>query len=108
MQRRALLVALEAARARARSRVDEIGPGSGREPTVHLLEPREQARDRDGALADVEDLRARVAEVDEELLHLAEAARRHAEEAVEHRRRAARLVHEREAAARRARSAAPP
>ena len=73
MQRRALLVAFEAAPRELDRRLDQIGPGPGREPTVRLLEPREEARDRDRALADVEDLRPRVAEVDQELVHLAEA-----------------------------------
>ena len=69
---------------------------------MDLLEPSQEARNRDGAVADVEQLRAGIAEVDDELLHLPEPRGRDAEEAVEHRRGAARLVDEREAASGRA------
>ena len=102
VQRLALLVALEARLGEANRRLDEVRPGAGREAAVDLLEARQEARHRDGAVADVEHLRAGIAEVDDELLHLAEPRCRDAEEAVEHRGGAARLVDEREAASGRA------
>ena len=89
-------------RARADRRLDEVAPLPRGEAAVDLLEPGEKPRNRDGALSDVEDLRPGVAEVDDELLHLAEPRGRHAEEAVEHGRLAAGLVDEREASSRRA------
>ena len=90
-------------RASVDRRLDEVRPLARREALVDLLEPGEEAGHRDRAVADVEHLRPGVAEVDDELLHLAEPALGHPEEAVEHRRLAARLVDEREAAAGRAR-----
>ena len=102
VQEHALLVPLEALARDRDGRLDELSPLARRESTMDRLEPGQQAGHGDGALADVEHLRPRVAEVDDELLHLAEARRRHTEEAVEHGRRAARLVHEREPAAGRA------
>ena len=98
VQEQALLVALEPVARERDRRVDEHPPLPGREAFVDELEPCEQSGDRDGSLADVEHLRTRVPEVDEQLLHLPEARLRDPEEAVEHRRRATRLVHESEAA----------
>ena len=98
MQERARVVAHESLASESDRRLDEVGPLPRREATVDLLEPGQQTRDGDRALADVEHLRSGVAEVDDELLHLAEPGDRDAEEAVEHRRLAARLVHERETA----------
>ena len=106
VQRLALLVAFEAPLGEADRRLDEVRPGAGREAAVDLLEARQEARHRDGAVADVEHLRSGIAEVDDELLHLAEPRCRDAEEAVEHRGGAARLVDEREAASGRARQRA--
>ena len=51
---------------------------------MRLLEPGDEAGHGDRALADVEDLRRGVAEVDHDLLHLAERPRGHGEEAIEH------------------------
>ena len=103
VQERARLVALEALARQRDRRLDEVAPLARREAAVDLLETGEEPGDRDRALADVEDLRPGVAEVDDELLHLAEPARRNLEEAVEHRRLAGGLVDEREAASGRAR-----
>ena len=64
-------------------RLDELRPRQAAEPALRLLEPGDEARHGDRALADMEDLRRRVAEVDHDLLHLAERARRRCEEAVE-------------------------
>ena len=99
MQEQALLVALEPLARERDRRVDELAHSARREALVDDLEAGEQSRHGDRSLADVEHLRAGVAEVDEQLLHLPEAAVGDPEEAVEHRRRAARLVHERESAA---------
>ena len=98
VEERARLVAHEPLARKGDRRLDEVAPLTRREASVDLLEAREQPGDRDRPLADVEHLRPGVAEVDEELLHLAEADARDGEEAVEHRRLAGRLVHEREAA----------
>ena len=68
---------------------------------VCLLEPGDEPGYRDGARPDVEDLRRGVAEVDHDLLHLAERLRGCGEEAIEHRRLAVEPG-EQEAAARRA------
>ena len=82
-------------------RLNELGPRNAPEQAVRLLEPCHEPRHRDGARADVEDLRRRVAEVDHDLLHLAERPRRRCEEAIEHRRLAVEPG-EQEATARRA------
>ena len=102
VQERARLVAHEALPRERDRGLDEVAPLARREAPVGLLEPGEEPGHRDRALADVEHLRPRVAEVDDELLHLAEACGRDAEEAVEHGRLAARLVDEHEPAAGRA------
>ena len=101
VEERARVVPLETFSRQRDGRIDELAPLPRRVATVDLLQPGQEPRNRDRALADVEHLRPGVAEVDEELLHLAEARGRHAEEAVEHRRLAARLVHQGEAATRR-------
>ena len=67
-------------------RLNELGPRNAPEAAVRLLEPRHEPGYRHRALADVEDLRRRVAEVDHDLLHLAERPRGCREEAIEHRR----------------------
>ena len=67
-------------------RLNELGPRDAPEPAVRLLEPCHEPGYRHGALADVEDLRRRVAEVDHDLLHLAERLQGCGEEAIEHRR----------------------
>ena len=54
VQRLALLVPLEARLGEAHRRLDEVRPGAGREAPVDLLEPGQEARNRDGAVADVE------------------------------------------------------
>ncbi len=101
MQERARLVAGDAVAARELERgLDELRPGARREAAMHFLEACEQAGHRDRAVADVEDLCARVLEVDQHLVHLAEPLRRSREEAVEERRLAPWLVQEDEAAAR--------
>ena len=82
-------------------RLNELGPRNAPEQAVRLLEPCHEPGYRHGARADVEDLRRRVAEVDHDLLHLAERPRRCREEAIEHRRLALEPG-EQEAAARRA------
>ena len=101
VEERARVVPLEPFPCERDGRLDELAPLPRGEATVNLLQPRQQPRNRDRPLADVEHLRPGVAEVDEVLLHLAEPRGRHAEEAIEHRRLAARLVHEGEAATRR-------
>ena len=90
VEERARVVALETLPRERDRRLHEVGPVPCGKASVTLLEPRQQPRHRDGALPDVEHLRARVAEVDDQLLHLAEPGGRDAEEAVEHRRLAAR------------------
>ena len=65
-------------------RLDELGPRDAAESAMCLLEAGNEPGHGDGALADVEDLRRGVAEVDHDLLHLAERLRRRGEEAVEH------------------------
>ena len=69
---------------------------------VRLDEPRDEPGDGDGGLADVEDLRRRVGEVDLDLVHLARRRRRDREEAVERDGLLVRFVEEEEAAAGRA------
>ena len=78
-------------------------PASG----VRLLEACEQPGHGDGGFPDVEHLRRRVAEVDDDLLHLLRPARRDGEEAVESDRLRSWLPEQDEAAARGALSAAP-
>jgi hypothetical protein len=95
------LVAHEAFVREPDCRLDELCPWPRRIPPVRVDEPVEQAGDCDRPLADVEGLRARVGEVDHDLLHRAERPGRCGEEAVEHGGRAVRLVDEQEATPRR-------
>ena len=86
VQERARLVAGDALAGELERRLDEVGPRLGREAPVRDLQSRQQTGHGDGAVADVERLRAGVLEVDEHLVHLAQALRRRREEAVEQRR----------------------
>ena len=65
-------------------RLEELSPRQRPVAAVRGLEAGHQTGHGDRLLADVEHLRRGVAEVDHELLHLGERARRHGEEAVEH------------------------
>ena len=64
-------------------RLDELRPRHAPEAAVRILEPGDEARDGDRARADVVAL-GRVAEVDGDVLDLAERLRGGGEEAVEH------------------------
>jgi hypothetical protein len=100
MQEGARLVALDPLPRDLERGLDEVGPRSLREAAVRLLEAMEETWNRNRALAHVERLRARVLEVDQHLVHHAQALRRDREEAVEQRGLAARLVHEQQPAGR--------
>ncbi len=102
VQRLARLVADEAFAGEPDGRLDQVTPCTRGEAAVNLFEAGEQPGDCDRPLPDVEDLCPGIAEVDEQLLHLAEPDSRNTEEAVEHDRRVAGLVDEREAAPSRA------
>ena len=73
---------VEAQRRNPDRRLDELRPRHAPEAAMRLLEAGEESRDGDRALADVVALR-RIAEVDREVLDLAEGARWRGEEAVE-------------------------
>jgi hypothetical protein len=82
-------------------RGEERGPGEAAATLVGLGQARQQPGHRDGRVADVEDLRRRVREVDLDLVHLAERRRRDGKEAVEDERILPRLGEQDEATARR-------
>ena len=82
---------------------EEPLPGKSPAAKVGLDKAGDEAGNRDGRLADVEDLRGGADEVDLDLLHLAGVARGDGEEAVEQRGARTWLVEQREAATRRPR-----
>ena len=72
MEERLRLADVDAAAGELERGLEQLRPGHAAEAAVRRLEPGKQTGNRDRRLAHVEHLRRGVAEVDHDLLHLAE------------------------------------